>query len=378
MVQDSITHNNNLQTQCLDLLRFPLAIVVLFVHIFGNTLSVSPDKIVEGSSLLYTFGDMVDAFLGGRSVPIYFFISGYFFFRTAGFSWNQYIQKLKNRIHTLFIPYIVWNIVALLVIFFFRLAIFASVNPIEDTPDFSLSALLNTFWNKNCGVFPIAEPSGCVYPQNDAMWFIRDLMVISLFTPLIYVALRRGGMGILLLLATMWALIECNIVEVLWFPIQGLFFFSSGAYMSIKRCDIVESFDKVKYSSAIVCVVTSVMYMMWRDCLPLIASLMHMCSIFTGLITAINIAAYLISQYHCRVSGFLRSSAIFIYMAQTMCAKYLFKAIEWVVQPFTGFQYILLSVVALIISLGFLLMLYYVMRRYTPSLLFVMTGRKPQ
>ena len=376
MKQEGVTHSSNLQMQCLDLLRFPLAVIVLFVHIFGNALTVSPDTLVEGRGVLQAFGDIVDAFLSSRSVPIYFFISGYVFFRSAHFDWAQYGRKLKNRLHTLLVPYIVWNAIALLVILFFRLPIFASINPVEGSPDFSLSALLNTFWNKECGVFPIAEPSGHIFPQNEALWFIRDLMVIALFTPLIYLLLRRVGWLLLVVLGVVWVLIECNVIEVLWFPLQGFFFFSMGAYMGVNRCDIVETFDKVKYSSAIVCVVASVLYMALCDSMPVVASFMHTCSIFTGLITAINIAAYLILRHHCRVSGFLASSAIFIYMAQTICAKYIFKALVWVVQPSTGLQYVLLTVFALCVALGFLLSLYYLMKRYTPSLLHVMTGRR--
>ena len=72
----------------------------------------------------------------------------------------------------------------------------------------------------------------------------------------------------------------------------------------------------------------------------------------------------------------LASSVIFIYLAQTICAKYIFKALLVVTGTTGGYTIFALALLALLLSLGVLLSLYYIMRRYTPCILSFVTGRK--
>ena len=55
-------------------------------------------------------------------VPAFFFISGYLFFLSK----KSYGKKLKDRIHTLLIPYILWNLLLLL----FYLIVYALGHPL--------------------------------------------------------------------------------------------------------------------------------------------------------------------------------------------------------------------------------------------------------
>ena len=73
-------------------------------------------------------------------------------------------------------------------------------------------------------------------PANVPMWFIRDLMVIVLFSPLVYYSVRKSGLFLIVLLL-------CYIFNV-WIPLSGFsvtsyFFFSIGAFACIKNIDII-------------------------------------------------------------------------------------------------------------------------------------------
>lgn len=71
-----------LRQEALDLLRFPLAVIVVIAHTFSLD-DVVASGITYKVSEYPLFGDVsifIDAFLRGISVPIYFFISGYVFF----------------------------------------------------------------------------------------------------------------------------------------------------------------------------------------------------------------------------------------------------------------------------------------------------------
>lgn len=72
----------SLRSQALDLLRFPLACVVVTIHIFAGT-TFSMHGVVtdlQEYGCLMAAISFCKAFLAGQSVPIYFFIAGYVFF----------------------------------------------------------------------------------------------------------------------------------------------------------------------------------------------------------------------------------------------------------------------------------------------------------
>ena len=69
--------NENLRSQSLDLLRFPLAVVILLIHIFSTDGITFQGKTLtfESYPLFLFVNRLIDAFLRGQSVPIYYFIS---------------------------------------------------------------------------------------------------------------------------------------------------------------------------------------------------------------------------------------------------------------------------------------------------------------
>ena len=86
-----------------DLLRFPLAIVILVEHIFSTT-GVPTSQGISQVQLFPIVQDFINAFLRGHSVPIFFFISGYVFFLGRNLTPTSYWKKLKTRFFSLFLP----------------------------------------------------------------------------------------------------------------------------------------------------------------------------------------------------------------------------------------------------------------------------------
>ena len=124
MINGSIWKNmfmdnrRSLRSQTLDLLRFPLAIVVLMVHIFSsNGITFQGRRFTfDEYPVFMELNHFIDAFLRDQSVPVYYFISGYVFFLGIEMTKSTYVRKLKNRVRSLFIPYMVWNTLSLLLL----------------------------------------------------------------------------------------------------------------------------------------------------------------------------------------------------------------------------------------------------------------------
>lgn len=142
-------------------LRLPLTLLVVFIHVPYITMGRTADYIHEF---------WIDG-ICSVAVPAFFFISGYLFCPVK-FSWQVYGEKLKRRIHTLLIPYMAWNLIALLVL----------IVPHFHDFDYSPTNVLAVFVDCRYSFLHTTGGSPIDYP----LWYIRDLMVCCVLSPLFY------------------------------------------------------------------------------------------------------------------------------------------------------------------------------------------------
>ena len=99
------------------MLRFPLAILVVFVHGFGADIDVS-ELHANGFTGLAVY-DYIRLFfsvvIARCAVPIFINISGYLLFlKVEEYNKTVYISKLRKRWHSLVIPYFSWIVLLIL------------------------------------------------------------------------------------------------------------------------------------------------------------------------------------------------------------------------------------------------------------------------
>ena len=171
------------------------------------------------------------------AVPVFFCISGFLFFRgMEKWEWSRWGGKMKKRLRTLVLPYILWIIISFLCQYAFNY-----LKGGIDTPGFvSLREFfaenggLRMFWDK-----PVPSESGsilgytisCGRPMDPPLWFIRDLFDMCLIAPAIWALLRFcGRYGVI-------ALGSCYILNIgipfTGFSPSALFFFSLGAFLAL-------------------------------------------------------------------------------------------------------------------------------------------------
>ena len=193
-------------------LRFPLIFIIIMLHCYSV-------QRLEGSheiyfKVLYPFYN----WLGETGVPGFFFISGYLFFLSR----KTYIQKLKTRIHTLLIPYLLWNTL-LLALYVVALIIGypQDVNG-RSLTDYNIIDYLRLFWDR--GTFD----NGNFVPLLCPLWYIRNLIIMSIISPLLFYILRYVRELFLIFIAFWWMTTPHNA-----FIQQTILFFSLGAYFAI-------------------------------------------------------------------------------------------------------------------------------------------------
>lgn len=359
---------NDLRSQTLDLLRFPLAVVVLISHVFGSQGQIS-DPFFKG------IRHIIVGFFSGQSVPVYFFISGFVFFLGVDWTKEKYIQKLKNRVKTLFIPYIIWNTVAVFLLVSIKLLSFL---PSEVKLNPTFSAFLSCYWVYKGDLTPSVADNylGSTNPIDLPLWFIRDLMIVVLCTPILHYGLKYMKHYLVLLLGGLWfflSYLELGHIQCL---LTAFFFFSWGAYMSLNKKDMLTEFGKYFKLSIFFYPLFASLYIVSVYHFPTVSSTIKMLNTLVGLLFAYNLARWLLQHKVCKLSSFLASSSFFIYVAHTLVCYRILHVFLLLLTPHTGLSLLMVNVLSILFTVGSLLLVFYILRRFFPSFLQIVTGRK--
>ncbi len=382
----------DIRSRALDLLRFPLAVVIVIVHVIvgtgiivqGNEFEWDPDSAV-GVGIL-----AVKAFLSGQSVPIYFFISGYVFFLGFNLSMKSYARKMKNRFKSLFIPYMIWNTLAIIFILLPLLPFFHKfLSNTNISLDFSFNTILNMYWET--GTSFIRQPAAdaeityCSNPLDAPLWFVRDLMIVAVTTPLINILLKRFGAWVPALLGIIW--FSLTNVDLLhgYQLVTAYFFFSCGAYMSFNHKDMIKEFKRVRNLSFIAYPLLAVLIFIGiysvGDPTKIMETGIHgnlmfvkNIAILAGLPFAYNLAVVLIERFNVKMAPSLTSASFFIYAGHWLIMHYITKAICLILPPDTGIKALSVLIISTAVIVALLLGTYLFMRRFCPNFLKPFTG----
>ena len=212
-------------------LRFPLMLGVVLIH---NVL-IEPEKAAsEGLSLLSFVINLFSRGITAPCVPLFFFCSGYLFFLKYGKSFDVagYRRQVKKRLHTLLVPYVFWNTLVLSLFAFMHKFLPSLVNPeFNNVYKYSVWEFLRSYWD-----FPGGQPVCYQF------WFLRDLMMVVLFSPVVYAMVKYGHRFFVA------AIVVLYLYDVSMFPFQMAFtFFSLGAWFAINNYDFVAWAKKLSF-----------------------------------------------------------------------------------------------------------------------------------
>lgn len=155
-------------------------------------------------------------------LPAFFVLSGYLFFWNVPEKpgWRWFWGKIRSRIFTLLIPYLIAVVIAWLCYYF---AIKAVPSMVDGFMGDQWKDPLFVFWTG---------------PVNLSLWFIRELMVVVVLSPLVYLIIRYTGWWGVLALGAWWAMGKYG-----GFAFGGpepLFLFAAGGCLGIHKIGPVE------------------------------------------------------------------------------------------------------------------------------------------
>ena len=206
-------------------LRFPLIFLIIMLHSYS---------VIRLSGNHETYFKIVYPFalwLGETGVPGFFFISGYLFFVSN----KDYKQKLRTRIHTLLMPYFLWNVIMLSAYLITYMIGYPQEINNRSLYDYTLSDYLRLFWDRG------SYDNGNFVPLLCPLWYIRNLFIVAVLSPILYYLIKYLRELFIFALAIWWLYTYDNA-----FIQQTLLFFSLGSYFSIFRINPLELFNNKK------------------------------------------------------------------------------------------------------------------------------------
>lgn len=362
-----------------DLLRFPLAVFIVTEHIFETTVGVIGGERIECTHypMFMALNEFISAFIRTVGVPVFFFISGYLFFLHTQWGKEIYIKKIKSRFHTLFIPYILWISLEILLTVVTHLPVFSEWTSYAGTKvNLSLHAIISCFWNYGDELVSISDAAyqaksvPAPYPLVIPLWFLRDLLIVVICTPIIHTYIRRFKFYGLVILAM---LMLSPVPHRMHLLISAFFYFSCGAYMSILNKDLTFTFSRYCWLSLIAYLTAGML--IFTKAIPNVGGFLTIIKGVSAIVLSYNLATVILKHSYCKVSYFLASSAFFIYAAHGLLTQRVKKIGLMLVKPDSDWEMIVMHVGLEIFTVAGLLLCFYLLQRYFKPVLKLLTGR---
>lgn len=205
------TINENIFWKKKEFISFVLSLLVFCIHMSSIAQYPNTGDIISivNEKFAFFFKESITRF----AVPMFFMLSGMVFFKD--YDNNKYINKIKSRLFTIVIPYLLWNTIWMIYDIICSYA-YPFKNFVGREP-FALD-----FINILKGVF--------FYECNAPFWYIFDLIIFSLAAPLINFIIRNKYIGIAsVVVLTILATFGIGIPESVFFTQTSIIYYLIGA-----------------------------------------------------------------------------------------------------------------------------------------------------
>jgi hypothetical protein len=317
--------------------------------------------------------------------PCFFIFSGYLFFANIDrFNKQVYATKIRTRVSTLLIPYLLWNIiyVAVDVARVYGKQILTNDGEwatmfIKELFD---KGIWNIFWHYTTwgenSVNILGWPMPAVGPFSVPLWFLQSLIILTfVLSPIIYLICKYLKLYGIIILGLIY---YTNI----WFTLPGfrietIFFFSMGACWGIHKKNLIEETRRHQTFWYIIAILTLLPSVYYGNNGHNAYNYFHPISTLAMVISSINIAACLIENNKVRPNKTLSQATFFIYASHMLVHYNLlgltFNKIFGTTSPMVlTIRYLLLPIITALFCTG----MYYMIKKMMPTALKLLSGNR--
>lgn len=332
----------------------PINFILSFLIVLHHSFTTDIKYIGTFSLTAYPPCVLIQRYLYNLSecaVPIFFFISAFLFYRTYDGSFSGYKKKMVRRFHSLFIPYLIFCTFG----YIKHLVAVGGGGGILD--------YLHSLWI--CDTMPL--------------WFIRELIALSLLAPLIFLLIRRPLL-LFIISAFIVYLICIGVVPyrsfIYWIPVYCMGAAFNDSMMN--KVDILLS----KSIIIILSVLLLLCYLISAYFLPNgipgyeMSWLQNFCFIFFRMVTPIVFIPFLWLLGRNKIkSRWFMKYAFFVFCMHFPVITLLGIAYDksiWMLYPSETLKYMIIVITTYIICVS----MAYFIQHYFPKVWYVLNGRR--
>lgn len=331
-------------SQTFDVLRFPLAVLVVYLHIVPMP---TPETWIDTTACsvdmsIYHYCVLSVSLIARAAVPLFFFMSAYLLGKGCQtISTSQYINRMKRRFFSLVVPYVIWNVVAWAYLKFL----------VKDEMPFA-----NIF----------------IAPANFPLWFLRNLIVLNLLYPLFVYAAKYSkiygviAVFVLYIGSAMFGWIDEN-------SITSAFYFYIGIWAGLRNFSISQINVPFRVALCAVCVAV------WLGYILLFPNVSNVHWILMTLMMAVGvlIATYeLVRRYDIRPIALLATGSYFIYLTHKVGATFVAKKFFFFLPIESYYSQMVVFLVAPLITTAICIGMYKLLHITMPSVARIVNGGK--
>ena len=213
-------------------LRFLLIVFVVFIHAnltVDDALNYYHYDFVQ-PKWIEVFKNFICGTLGGSAVPLFFLFASYLQFSKN----DTYSLLLKKKGKSLLIPYILWTVITIILYLISQTIPQTSVffqNPINIIRNWRFIDYLKAFTYHDE-----------VYPLVYQFWFLRDLMILIILSPIIKILCSKFP-GTMLIIVSVFAV---KGIPIFFTNSTALFFYMAGYFFAKYKISFFKIADKIK------------------------------------------------------------------------------------------------------------------------------------
>ena len=350
----------------ISLLRFPMIVGVVFIHATIVSYAENLGLLLKDMPVFYIVNGVLGDGICKICVPLFFFISGFLFFYRTVWDSKMYFRKLKRRLHSLLIPYLFFNLFGI-IIFACLQQLIPSMQSGAHIPimDWSMTDFFNAFWRREGEGIPFVGP----------LWFIRNLMVVCLISPIIFYFVSKCKFWGIFLLGVLWftGWKEFSIPGM-----QAVFFFSLGSYFSIHNNDFICVCNKYIICAVLLFIFSLITHLVVFQEKILDAYVIRVL-IVSGLVSVISFFNYLVLVHNVTPNKVLLSATFFVFAIHEPYQDQ-FKKIIFQLMPISDnhiivdLQFTFVYILFTIIYIAVIVILFKILARYLPHFVTVICG----
>lgn len=321
-------------SKAIAIMRMPVIIGPIMIHCAIKNIGV-------GSTMQY----ILSSIIGEVAVPLFYTISGFLFFSKIVPNW--YLTKLKSRIRSLLVPYLLWNLIAYLV--------------------YSFAGEMQ--WNQFFESFWVVEGKMGHSPADGPLWFVRTLMMAAICSPIFFfINKKKYTSWISMMLVVAWVLGTPKFNQGI---VKGFVFFNFGVWLAFQNFKLKESPSKYCfYCSLLLFIIIGAIDILTIEMNESLHMIIHRLSTLIGFFVFFYVCFVVkgkISSLLCKCGG----ASFFVYCIHEPIL-FSYKNTLVSILGANVFTFVILVFVTTILSLA----IYTVLNKFTPKLLHLLSGSR--